>query len=107
MESESGKSGKLARPRRRARSSTCTLPAPEDKSMTLLARRFRLEGPEQWRATLTLDKGARVIELGPYKTLGRAMIMGLHVYHEWTMPPRLRRKYWHLLEDPLDDPPNE
>ena len=38
--------------------------------MTLTARRFRREGPEQWTATLTLDKGARVIELGPYKTLG-------------------------------------
>ena len=102
MESEFGKP---ARPiRRRARSSTCTLPAPEDKGMTLTARRFRREGPEQWTATLTLDKGARVIELGPYKTLGRAMITGLHVYHEWTMPPRLRRKYWHLLEDPPPDP---
>ena len=68
--------------------------------MTLTARRFHREGPDQWTATLTLDKGARVIELGPYKSLGRAMITGLHVYHEWTMPPRLRRKYWHLLEDP-------
>ena len=104
MESESGKPARPVRPvRRRARSSTCTLPAPEDKSMTLLARRFRREGPEQWVATLTLDQGARVIELGPYKTPARAMLTGLHVYHEWTMPPRFRRKYWHLLEDP----PNE
>ena len=51
---------------------------------------------------MTLDKGERVIELGPYKTLGRAMLTGLHVYHEWTMPPRLRRKYRHLLEDPRE-----
>jgi hypothetical protein len=96
MESESEKP---ARPvRRRARSSNCTLPAPEDKSMTLITRRFHRDHPEQWMATLTLDKGERVIELGPYKTLGRAMLTGLHVYHEWTMPPRLRRKYGHLLE---------
>jgi hypothetical protein len=98
MKSESGKSARPAR--RRTGSSTCTLPAPEDKSMTLMARRLRHEGLEQWTATLTLGKGARVIELGPYKTPGRAMITGLHVYYEWTMPPRLRRKYWHLLEDP-------
>jgi hypothetical protein len=91
------------RVRRRAQSSTCTLPAPEDKSMTLVTQRFLGDVPEQWTATLTLDKGARVIELGPYKSLARAMLTGLHVYHEWTMPPRLRRKYRHLLEDPRKD----
>jgi hypothetical protein len=99
MESESGKPALPARGRGRPKkSSNCTLPAPEDKSMTLVTRRFRNHHPEQWTATLTVDKGERVIELGPYKTLGRAMLMGLHVYHEWTMPPRLRRKYRHLLE---------
>ena len=96
MDSESGKPAR--RVRGRARSSECTLPAPEDKSMTLVTRRFRSDHPEQWMTTLTLDKGERVIELGPYKELGRALLTGLHVYHEWTMPPRLRRKYRHLFE---------
>jgi hypothetical protein len=96
MASESEKPARPAKSR--ARSSNCTLPAPDDKSMTLITRRFRNEHPERWTATLTLDKGERVIELGPYKTLGRAMLIGLHVYHEWTMPPRLRRKYRHLFE---------
>ena len=64
MESESEKPALPVR--RRARSSSnCTLPAPEDKSMTLITRRFRHHHPEQWTATLTLDKGERVIELGP------------------------------------------
>jgi hypothetical protein len=76
--------------------------------MTLVTRRFPDQYPEQWTATLTVDGGARVIELGPYKTLGRAMLIGLHVYHEWTMPPRLRRKYRQLLADPLlEDPLRE
>jgi hypothetical protein len=105
MESESEKPARRAR--RRARSSTCTLPAPDDKSMTLVTRRSLEDVPEQWTATLTLDSGARVIELGPYKSLGRAMLTGLHIYHEWTMPPRLRRKYRHLLEEPRDVPPGD
>jgi hypothetical protein len=97
MESESGKPAR--RVRGRAGSSECTLPAPEDKSMSLVTRRFRRDNQrDHWTATLTVDKGERVIELGPYESPGRAMLTGLHVYHEWTMPPRLRRKYRHLLE---------
>jgi hypothetical protein len=95
-ESELGRPARLARSRES--SPEYTQPAPEDKSMTLVTRRFRRDHLEQWMATLTLDNGGRVIELGPYKTLGRAMLTGLHVYFEWTMPPRLRRKYRHLLE---------
>jgi hypothetical protein len=69
---------------------------PPQERLDIVATRHWDETPERWSVVITIDD--RIIDLGSFTTIGKALYSGVQVYYASTVPPHLRRKRQKQLE---------
>jgi hypothetical protein len=86
-------------------------PAPDSRSSTrrtsrrraathgrleIVATRQVSEQPERWTIVITMDD--RTIDVGEFPSIAKALMTGIRVFYESTLPPQFRRRHRDILE---------
>jgi hypothetical protein len=65
--------------------------------LEIVATRVVGEQPERWAIAMTMDD--RTIDVGEFPSIAKALMTGLRVYYESTLPPQFRRRHKDILDD--------